>query len=149
MLTIRDLFENRFECLKVGADDCLNKPFSIKELVARVKVLSKRISCIPSSWLLIEGLSLDVNVYEACAGRHIVFNPTLFRLLTFLMQNPHRVVKREELEYVVWQDDPLDSDALRTHLFNLRQAINKPFVQPLLHTVRGFGYKLTDKNAND
>ncbi len=65
------------------------------------------------------------------------------------MQNPHRVIKREELEYAVWQDDPPGSDALRTHLSNLRRVINKPFDQPLLHTVRGFGYKLTDKNAED
>lgn len=150
MLATRGFLENRFEDFKLGADDCLKKPFSLVKLAARVKVLPKRISCIPSSRLLVEGLSLDVNVHEACrTGRHIAFNPTLFRLLPFLMQNPHRVIKGEELECVVWQDDPLGGDALCIHLSNLRQVINLPFDRLLLYTVRGFGYKLTDKNAND
>jgi DNA-binding winged helix-turn-helix (wHTH) protein len=59
------------------------------------------------------------------------------------------VIKREELEYAVWQDNPPDSDALRTHLSNLRQAVDKPFDQSLIRTIRGFGYKLTDNNAED
>jgi DNA-binding response OmpR family regulator len=65
------------------------------------------------------------------------------------MQNPHRLIKREELEFAVWQDNPPDSDALRTHLSNLRQLVDKPFERPLIHTVRGFGYKITDKHAED
>ena len=150
MLTARDSLDNKLEGFKSGADDYLAKPFSLKELAARVKVLSERISRIPTSQLLVGDLSLDVNAHEVYrAGKHIDLNPTLFRLLMFLMQNPHRVIKREELEYAVWQDDPPDSDALRTHLSNLRQVINKPFDRPLLHTVRGFGYKFTDKNAED
>lgn len=150
MLTARGLLENKLEGFKSGADDYLAKPFSLKELAARVKVLSERISRIPDSRLLVGDLSLDVGAHEVYrAGKYLDLNPTLFRLLMFLMQNPHRVIKREELEYVVWRDDPPDSDALRTHLSNLRQVINKPFDRPLLHTVRGFGYKLTDKNAKD
>ncbi len=150
MLTARDSLENKLEGFKSGADDYLVKPFSLKELAARVKVLSERISRIPTSRLLIGDLSLDVDTHEVCrAGKHIDLNPTLFRLLMCLMQNPHRVIKREELEYTVWQDDPPDSDALRTHISYLRQAIDKPFDKPLLRTVRGFGYKLTDKNADD
>ena len=150
MLTARDSLDNKLEGFKSGADDYLAKPFSLKELAARVKVLSERISRIPTSQLLVGDLSLDVNAHEVHrAGKHIDLNPTLFRLLMFLMQNPHRVIKREELEYAVWQDDPPSSDALRVHLSNLRRVINKPFDRPLLHTVRGFGYKLTDKNAED
>lgn len=150
MLTARDSLENKLEGFKSGADDYLAKPFSLKELAARVKVLSERTSHIPTSRLLVGDLSLDVDAHEVYrADKHIDLNPTLFKLLTFFMQNPHRVIKREELEYAVWQDDPPDSDALRTHLSNLRQVIDKPFDRPLLHTVRGFGYKLTDKNAND
>ena len=150
MLTARDSLENKLEGFRSGADDYLVKPFSLKELAARVKVLSERISRIPTSRLLIGDLSLDVDTHEVCrAGKHIDLNPTLFRLLTVLMQNPHRIIKREELEYTVWQDNPPDSDALRTHISHLRQAIDKPFDKPLLHTVRGFGYKLTNKNADD
>ncbi|WP_295629091.1 response regulator transcription factor [uncultured Nitrosomonas sp.] len=150
MLTARDSLESKLEGFKSGADDYVVKPFSLKELAARVKVLSERISRMPTSRLLVGDLSLDVDTHEIYrAGKHINLNPTLFRLLMFLMQNPHRVIKREDLDYAVWQDDPPDSDALRTHISNLRQAIDKPFDKPLLRTVRGFGYKLTDKNADD
>lgn len=150
MLTARDTLENKLEGFNSGADDYLIKPFALKELAARVKVLSERISRIPSSRLCIGDLTLDVDSHEVLrAGKQINLNPTLFRLLTFLMQNPHRLVKREELEQAVWEDNPPDSDALRTHLSKLRQLIDKPFERPLIQTVRGFGYKLTDKNAEN
>ncbi len=150
MLTAKDSVKNKLEGFKSGADDYLTKPFSLEELAARVKVLSERVNRIPVSQLLVGDLSLDVDAHEVKrAGKQINLNPTLFRLLLYLMQNSHRVVKREELEYAVWQDNPPDSDALRTHLSNLRQVVDKPFDRPLLHTVRGFGYKLTGKNADD
>jgi len=150
MLTARDSLENKLEGFNSGANDYLAKPFSLKELAARVKALSERTCQTPASRLQVGDLSLDVDAHEVCrAGKQIKLNPTLFRLLMFLMQNPHRVIKRKELEYAVWRDDPPDSDALRTHLFNLRQIVDKPFDRPLLHTVRGFGYKLSDKNADD
>ncbi|MDH5481132.1 MAG: response regulator transcription factor [Nitrosomonas sp.] len=150
MLTARDSLENKLDGFKSGADDYLIKPFALKELAARVKVLSERISRTPVSQLQIGDLLLNEETHEVSrAGKQINLNPTLFRLLTFLMKNPHRVIKREELEHTVWRDNPPDSDALRTHLSNLRQAVDKPFDQPLIHTIRSFGYKLTDKNAED
>jgi len=151
MLTARDSLDSKLEGFNSGADDYLIKPFALKELAARVKVLSERISRASASRLLQVGdLSLDLNAHEVYrSGKYIILNPTLFRLLAFLMQNPHRVIKREELEQAVWQDNPPDSDALRTHLSHLRQAVDKPFAYPLIQTIRGFGYKLTDKNAED
>ena len=150
ILTARNTLENKLDGFKAGADDYLTKPFYLKELAARVKVLSERISRMPALKLQVGDLLLDVDTHKVTrAGRSIHLNPILFRLMVFLMQNPHRVIKREEIEYVIWQDDPPDSDSLRTHLSYLRQAIDKPFDQPLLHTVRGFGYKLTDKHAKD
>lgn len=150
MLTARDSLENKLDGFKSGADDYMAKPFSLKELAARIKVLSERTFRTPNPQLKVGDLSLDVNAHEVFrAGKHILLNPTQFRILMFLMQNPHRVIAREELEYAVWKEDPPDSDALRTHLSNLRQLIDKPFGQALLHTVRGFGYKFTDKNAEN
>lgn len=149
ILTARDSLENKLEGFNSGADDYLSKPFALKELAARVKVLSERAKHIPASQLQIGDLLLDASAHEVHrAGKHIKLNPTLFRLLMFLMQNPYRVIKREELEYAVWQDNPPDSDALRTHLSHLRQIVDKPFDRPLLHTVRGFGYKFSDKNES-
>lgn len=145
MLTARSSLENKLEGFKCGADDYLTKPFSLKELAARIKALFGA-NRIPVSRLRVGELSLDIEAHEINrAGKHIYLNPTQFRIMVFLMQNPHRVIKREELEYAVWQDNPPDSDALRTHLSNLRQAVDKPFGRRLLHTIRGFGYKLTDK----
>jgi DNA-binding response OmpR family regulator len=150
MLTCRNTLENKLEGFRSGADDYLTKPFSLQELGARVKVLSERINRISTSRLFIGDLSLDVDTHEIKrAGKRINLNPTLFRIMLYLMQNPHRVITRSELEYAVWQDNPPDSDALRTHLSNLRQVIDKPFDRMLLHTIRGFGYKLTDNNAED
>jgi DNA-binding response OmpR family regulator len=150
MLTAKNSVENKLEGFRSGADDYLTKPFSLEELAARVKVLSERGNHIPASQLLVGDLSLNTDTHEVNrAGKQINLNPILFRLLLYLMQNPHRVVKRKELEYAVWQDNPPDSDALRTHLSNLRQVVDKPFDRQLLHTVRGFGYKLTVKNAED
>ncbi|MCW5601543.1 response regulator transcription factor [Nitrosomonas sp.] len=150
MLTARDSLANKLDGFNAGADDYLTKPFDLKELAARVKVLSERVSRMPTAKLQVGDLTLDVGTHEVTrAGRAINLNPTLFRLMLYFMQNPHRVIKREEIEYAIWQDDPPDSDALRTHLSYLRQAIDKPFDRPLLHTVRGFGYKLTDRHAED
>ena len=150
MLTARDSLENKLEGFKSGTDDYMAKPFSLKELAARIKVLSERINRRPTSQLIVGDLSLDVDAHEVFrAGKHINLNPTQFLLLMSLMHSDHRCISREELEYSVWKEDPPDSDALRTHLYSLRVMIDKPFDKPLLHTIRGFGYKLTDKNAEE
>ncbi|SES71401.1 DNA-binding response regulator, OmpR family, contains REC and winged-helix (wHTH) domain [Nitrosomonas marina] len=150
MLTARDTLDNKLEGFQSGTDDYLIKPFALKELAARVKVLSERARHAAVSKLQVGDLCLDLETHEVSrAGKYISLNPTLFRLLAFLMQNPHRVIKREELEHAVWQENPPDSDALRTHLSNLRQMIDKPFGYSLIHTVRGFGYRLTDRYAED
>lgn len=150
MLTARGSLDNKLQGFESGADDYLVKPFALKELAARIKVLSERINRAQASQLQIADLSLEEATHEVYrAGKRIELSPSSFRLLMYLMQNPHRVITREELEHAVWQDNPPDSDALRTHLYNLRQLVDRPFDRPLLHTIRGFGYKIMDKNAED
>jgi DNA-binding response OmpR family regulator len=145
MLTARDSLESKLEGFESGADDYLVKPFALQELAARVRVLAERARHAPNLELRVGDLSLDLDAHEVQrADKRIVLNPTTFKMLAYLMQNTHRVVKRDELEHEIWQDEPPNSDALRTHLSNLRQAIDKPFAKKLLHTVRGFGYRLTD-----
>lgn len=150
MLVNKDLLENKLEGLKSGAGNYLEKLFYLIILAARVKVLSKYVNYIVSSWLLAEDLLLDVNVHEVYrTGKHIDLSHALFQLLTLVMKNPHRIIKCEDLEYTVWQVGPLDGDALCAHLSNLRQVINKSSDWLLLYTIRSIRYKLTDKNAND
>lgn len=147
MLTARDALEQKLEGFEAGADDYLTKPFALAELAARTKVLAERTIRTALELLKVGDLSLDIERHRVRrAGQRIDLNPTIFKLLTYLMQNPHRVVTREELEHTVWGDAPPDSDALRTHLSNLRNAIDKPFDKHLMHTIRGFGYQLTDRD---
>ena len=148
MLTARDSLQDKLEGFDSGADDYLVKPFALQELAARVKVLGERGRRNTTPRLKFSDLVLDIDAHEVSrAGELIELNPIGFRILTYLMQNPERLIKREEMERVIWDDDPPDSDALRTHLSNLRQAVDKPFNRPLIHTVRGFGYRMTDAYA--
>jgi len=70
-----------------------------------------------------------------------------FKILQLLMENTHRVVSRREIEAHIWGHEPTDSDALRTHISALRNVIDKPFDEKLLHTVHGIGYRLHAKDA--
>lgn len=149
MLTARDSLDQKLEGFDAGADDYLVKPFALQELAARVKVLAARTTRLPSEKLQVADLTLDTERHEVRrAGCRIELNPTTFRLLSFMMHNAHRVLSRKELEYAIWRDDPPDSDALRTHLSNLRNTVDKPFKQNLIRTVRSFGYQLTDQDAD-
>ena len=71
------------------------------------------------------------------------------RILELLMRESHRVVRRQEIESLIWGDDPPDSDALRAHIHMLRKAIDRPFAVPLLHTVPGIGYRLSSLSPDE
>jgi DNA-binding response OmpR family regulator len=81
------------------------------------------------------------------AGRDLSLTPIGMKMLTILMRASPRVVSRRELERQVWGDVLPDSDTLRSHLYNLRKAIDRPFEHPLLHTVQGAGYRIADENS--
>lgn len=143
MLTARGAVENKIEGFAAGADDYLAKPFSILELDARVKALVRRSAAPASKRLQIADLSLDLGTLEVTrADQRIELAPIHIRILTLLMQRSPDVVSRSALESVVWGDDPPDSDALRVHIYTLRNAIDRPFDVPLLHTVPKMGYRL-------
>jgi len=145
MLTARGELEQKLEGFDSGADDYLVKPFSLDELAARVQVLNDRRRRGPNTKLRVADLSLDESQHRVSrCGKPITLSPIGFKILAFLMTESNRVVSRSEIENVVWGDDPPDSDALRTHLSNLRNAVDKPFDKPLLHTIRGIGYRVAD-----
>ena len=102
-------------------------------------------------WTLHEGDAYHApdSVAKMRAGTPLTQNNTRFKLLGCLMRNSPNVVPRVQLEREVWGDDPPDSDALRTHIHALRQALDKPFTFPMLLTVQGIGFKLVDADPGD
>lgn len=148
MLTARDTLEDRLTGFDQGTDDYLVKPFSLRELLARLTALQRRgLKNHPGSILQVEDLELNINSIEIRrAGKNIVVSPTGFKILELLMRASPNAVRRERIERTIWGDDPPDIDALRVHIHNLRSAIDKPFDTPLLHTVRGIGYRLAAVN---
>jgi DNA-binding response OmpR family regulator len=144
MLTARDQLDDKLEGFSAGADDYLVKPFSIKELEARLNALVKRgVQRYALTNLSVDNLTYMVDTRQAQrAGINLELNPVQRRLLELLMRNSHRVVTREELEQHVWGDSPPDNDILRTHIYALRMIVDKPFSDKLIHTVHGIGYRL-------
>lgn len=150
MLTARDSLTDKVAGFDSGADDYLVKPFSLVELEVRLKALVRRSSSAHAlhATMRFGELSYDPETQEAArAGVPVTLTRTGYTLLRCLLAAAPRIVTRETLEQAVWGDDRPDSDALRTHIHALRQAIDKPFAAPMLQTVAGVGYKLVMPDA--
>ena len=149
MLTARDALDDRVAGLEFGADDYVVKPFALRELEARLKALARRAHGAASPALLrVADLEFDPALVQVRRGeRPIVLPPIPLKMLETLMRASPRVVKREELERAIWGDQPPDSDALRAHLHVLRQAVEAPGEAPLIHTLRGIGYRIAAPDA--
>jgi len=142
MLTARDTLEDKLAGFQSGSDDYMVKPFEMLELVARIKVLSKRRSG-QSVQLNIE--ELNVNFGEKTARRNqreVQLSPTGWILLETLMRKSPQVVSRSQLMQAVWGDDSPDSNSLKVHLFKLRQQIDGIGEHKLIHTIMGQGVVL-------
>lgn len=147
MLTARDALDDRLQGLKAGADDYLIKPFALTELVARIEAILRRSQGSRNRQLKVADLTYDLDTLQISrAGQSIKLNPLGLKLLEVLMQKSPAVVRREALEEALWGDDCPDSDSLRSHIHQLRQVLDKPFAQPLLHTLHGVGYRLAEHN---
>lgn len=145
MLTARDALPDRIKGLQAGADDYLIKPFALSELVARIEAILRRCQGSRRRQLQVADLCYDLDTLEASrGGQPIRLNPIGHKLLAILMQRSPAVVRREALEEAVWGDHVPDSDALRSHIHQLRQVLDKPFAKPLLHTVHGLGFRLAE-----
>ena len=144
MLTARDTLQDKIVGLDAGADDYVVKPFEMTELEARLRaVLRRGQSSLTEDRLSVADLTFDTGTFEVTwAGQTITLMPIGMKMLAVLMRASPRVVSREELERQVWGDVMPDSDALRSHLYNLRKAVDKPFPEALIHTVHGAGYRI-------
>jgi DNA-binding response OmpR family regulator len=149
MLTARDTLEDKLTGLDAGADDYLVKPFEIRELEARVRAMIRRDRRQVSAEILqVADLLFDTDSLRVVrAGQDLQVSPIGLKLLSILMRESPRVVSRADIEREVWGDLLPDSDTLRSHLYNLRKIIDKPFQRPLLHTIHSAGYRLADLDA--
>ncbi|CAK0756131.1 Transcriptional regulatory protein TcrA [Gammaproteobacteria bacterium] len=147
ILTARDTLEDKLEGFGSGADDYLVKPFDLPELEARLNALARRGRCGSNTLMLRVGdLTFAPDTLRVQRNGHdLELPPIPLRLLEVLIRATPRVVTRAELEQAVWGDNPPDSDALRSHLHQLRTIIDRPFPKPLLHTLRGLGYRLAEE----
>jgi DNA-binding response OmpR family regulator len=144
MLTARDTLDDKLEGFDCGADDYLVKPFELRELVARIQAQTKRAKgLVGQGSLTVGNLVLEVHKNSVTrANIKIELAPIQFKLLALLMRHAPQIVSRQMMELELWGDEMPDSDALRSHIYNLRKAVDKPFVEKLIHTVAGVGIKV-------
>jgi len=143
-LTAKDAVEDRVAGLTAGGDDYVTKPFSLEEVVARLRGLLRRSAAVSEhgdSRIVVGDLVLDEDSYEvARAGREIELTATEFELLRFLMRNPRRVLSKAQILDRVWSYDfGGRSSVVEIYISYLRKKIDAG-EQPMIHTVRGVGY---------
>lgn len=145
MLTARDSIDDRVTGLSVGADDYLIKPFSFRELSARVQALIRRAYGDEQMKLKVGDLEFDLSTTQVFRGGQLIkLNPTCLTILKELMTKSPAIVSRNRLEALVWSDSVPDSDSLRANIYLLRQAIDKSFDKKLLHTHPGLGWSINE-----
>jgi two-component system OmpR family response regulator len=149
-LTARDATEDKVRGLTIGGDDYVTKPFSLEELVARIRTILRRSGLAEdsSNRLVFEDLELDDDTREVTRGeRQIDLTATEYRLLRYLMLNGRRVLTRAQLLDHVWEYDfGGDARVLETYISYLRKKIDADG-PALIHTVRGVGYALRSPRA--
>jgi two-component system OmpR family response regulator len=149
-LTARDATEDKVRGLTIGGDDYVTKPFSLEELVARVRSILRRagLAAPESNRLVFEDLELDDDAHEVIRNGELVeLTATEYRLLRYLMLNPRRALTRAQLLEHVWDYDfGGDARVLETYVSYLRKKLDR-LGPPLIHTVRGIGYALRAPRA--
>lgn len=151
MLTARDAIEDRVVGLDCGADDYLVKPFAFAELLARLRALSRREPAAVNSVLQVGDLTLDTTTREASRqGQVIELTTKEYGLLEYLMRHPNQVLTRTMIAEHVWNYDfDNATNVIDVHIRYLRRKVDDPFDRPLIQTVRGAGYRITDRPPAD
>jgi two-component system phosphate regulon response regulator PhoB len=145
MLTARDAEDDMIRGLEGGVDDYLTKPFSTKELIARIKTVLRRAGGSDEAPITIGPLTLEPSSHRVRAGKEkIELGPTEYRLLQFFMQHPERVYAREQLLDRVWgRNVYIDDRTVDVHIRRLRKALEPHQAAGLIQTVRGAGYRFS------
>jgi DNA-binding response OmpR family regulator len=142
MLTARDDVPDIVAGLDSGAEDYLTKPFSFVELLARVRALTRRVKPA-AACMAVSDLRMDLAQHLVTRGGiSVSLAKTEYLLLEVLMRHAGQVVSREQIADAVWKTRAVDANTIDVAISTLRAEIDQPFAQKLIHTVRGFGYKL-------
>lgn len=150
MLTARDAFEDKAEGYGMGADDYVTKPFEFRELALKCQALARRHNLHKSHRIEIGELVIEQNELTAKrAGQPLKLTNIGFNILLTLAQAYPQAVSRSNLIFKVWGDVPPETDALRTHIYSLRNALDKPFDSNMLTTITNVGYKLALGDETD
>jgi DNA-binding response OmpR family regulator len=146
ILSARDAVEDRVRGLNLGADDYLPKPFSIDELLARLRSLVRRHNTAPRATVLEHrGVRLDLLARVAtCDARPVPLTAREFALLELFLQNPRRVLTRTMIAEKIWESSyDLETNLIDVYVRRLRQKLERPGGEPFIKTIRGTGYQLT------
>jgi DNA-binding response OmpR family regulator len=146
MLTAKEGLEDKLLGFSTGADDYLVKPFALPELEARLEAIVRRKNGHGLNSILSVGdLVMDPQTQEVTRrGQTLSLDRIARAILLLLMQESPRLVSRSRIEEEIWGEDVPDSDTLRSHIYQLRNAIDRPFSVKLLHTIPKEGYRLVD-----
>ncbi|WP_293268805.1 response regulator transcription factor [Neptunomonas sp.] len=144
MLTARDTLDDKVAGFGAGTDDYLVKPFALEELTVRIQALAKRRSGqmkkLQRADLILE---LDSKVATR-DGQTIKLTPSEWVLLETLLRASPAIVSKQQLERALWPDDLPDTNSLKVHMYHLRQQVDKPFSNPLIHTIKGQGFVINE-----
>lgn len=145
MLTAKDEVDTKVSAFDIGADDYVVKPAALREVEARIRALIRRAAGRETENAVLEvgDLRLDMGAMRVeRAGRTIALPPVPLKILALLMRRSPNVVHRHQIQREIWGDELGDNHALIVHMHTLRSAVDKPFGRQLVHTVRGFGYRV-------
>ena len=152
MLTARGEEADKIRGLTIGADDYMTKPFSVPELIARIKALLRRVRPVETKGeLFFEDIRMDLASRRVFRGsRFVHLGPTEFRLLQFLMEKPRHVFPRELLLKEVWGADiHVELRTVDVHIRRLRKAMNEGGEKDLIRTVRAVGYSIDTRESEE
>ncbi len=136
MLTARDSFEDKALGFNEGADDYLTKPYDMRELILRCEALARRQNLHQTKKIDLGELHLNLSEKTVKRQTILIKLTTIgFTILTILAKAYPNPVSRSQLEYEIWNDSPPDTDALKSHIYSLRKAIDKPFDKSILKTI--------------
>lgn len=148
MLTAKGQTSDKVAGLNSGVDDYMVKPFAFEELLARIKALLRRPPQTRNIIYTIDNLTLNTVSYEVKRGNSVLhLSSKEFALLEYLMRNDNTILSKDQIISHVWNyDSDVLPNTVEAYIGYLRNKIDRPFKRPLIHTVRGFGYKISIKS---